>query len=431
LDTRIQAREKGVAALLDALERGSEPQTVQPRLAKANADLREMRGRRADYAARVAEIDRELASPRYWTMAQRVASLERSITGLNVSADDTRLRSVEQRVARLERSGRGSEPAPVHGNPAREDEPAGPGLAIGAVVEFEAVYESQDGESATDFALATFELGVEAELAPWLKGHALMLWEEDGTEPVDLDEAAITIGGTDGMPLCIEAGKLYVPFGAFETRLVSDPIALDLGETRESALVFGYGAGIVELQVAVFNGDLDENDDDHIGDVVCAVGFAPGAGTELGVYWTSDLGESDGLEEQIAENLAAGAPAPAAYEGVGGAGVFFSVDVEPVALCGEFLAALGDFEAGLLGDTALSPNAWYTELALTLNESWELAVRVEGSEDLPGAPSLQYGAAVACALSESAGLALEYQHGTFDGEAGDRDAVTGQMAIEF
>ena len=48
--------------------------------------------------------------------------------------------------------------------------------------------------------------------------------------------------------------------------------------------------------VGFFNGDLNAGDDDkHVKDVVAALGMTPREGIEAGVYWISDLGESDGL----------------------------------------------------------------------------------------------------------------------------------------
>jgi len=35
----------------------------------------------------------------------------------------------------------------------------------------------------------------------------------------------------------LTAGQLYVPFGAFETGLISDPLTLEIGETRESTVL--------------------------------------------------------------------------------------------------------------------------------------------------------------------------------------------------
>jgi len=44
----------------------------------------------------------------------------------------------------------------------------------------EAAYNSE--EEATDLSLATFELGLDAQVADWLSPHAMLLYEEDGDD---------------------------------------------------------------------------------------------------------------------------------------------------------------------------------------------------------------------------------------------------------
>jgi hypothetical protein len=48
-----------------------------------------------------------------------------------------------------------------------------------------------------------------------------------------------------------------VPFGTFETHLVSDPLTLEIGETNETAVVAGFARGGFGGAVYVFNGDSD------------------------------------------------------------------------------------------------------------------------------------------------------------------------------
>ncbi|MBW1959235.1 MAG: LbtU family siderophore porin, partial [Deltaproteobacteria bacterium] len=116
-------------------------------------------------------------------------------------------------------------------------------ITLSGVIEAEAGYEDYDydnpatnDEDSSDITLATVELGVDVDITKHVKGHVLFLWEEDDTEPVDVDEGFITLDGADVVPLYLNVGKLYVPFGNFESHFISDPLTLELGETRESAL---------------------------------------------------------------------------------------------------------------------------------------------------------------------------------------------------
>ena len=113
--------------------------------------------------------------------------------------------------------------------------------------------------------LATMELGIDAEVNEYVSGHVLFLWEEDDTEPIDLDEGFITLSGGDACPGYFSVGKMYVPFGNFESNMVSDPLTLEMGETRESALQAGFDVDGFYGSVFAFNGDIDEaGEDSHI-----------------------------------------------------------------------------------------------------------------------------------------------------------------------
>ncbi|MEE8300436.1 MAG: LbtU family siderophore porin [Desulfatiglandales bacterium] len=115
-----------------------------------------------------------------------------------------------------------------------------------------------DDERSSDIVLATVELGVDADIAKHVKGHILFLFEEDDTEPIEVDEGIISIDGEDVLPLYLNAGTMYVPFGRFESHFISDPLTLELGETRESAVLGGFANDWVELSLGTFNGDIDE-----------------------------------------------------------------------------------------------------------------------------------------------------------------------------
>eukprot|EP01155_Anaeramoeba_flamelloides_P046761 Anaeramoba_flamelloidesc39939_g1_i1.p1 GENE.c39939_g1_i1~~c39939_g1_i1.p1 ORF type:complete len:154 (-),score=27.30 c39939_g1_i1:86-547(-) len=90
-------------------------------------------------------------------------------------------------------------------------------ITLSGLIEIEAYYESIDyddsaenDEDNSDITLATVELGVDVDLVKHVSGHILLLWEEDDTEPMDVDEAFITLDGEDVLPLYLMAGKMYV-----------------------------------------------------------------------------------------------------------------------------------------------------------------------------------------------------------------------------
>jgi hypothetical protein len=307
------------------------------------------------------------------------------------------------------------------------------GLEFGVLLEVEAFAGRDAGENVSDIVMATVELAAEASPVEWVNAALLLLWEEDETNAMEVDEAYVTLGGVDASPLFVKAGRMVVPFGTFESGFISDPLVLELGETRETAAAIGYaGAGLV-CELAAFNGDVDEDgDDDRVDNVAAALTLTPAAWLTCGAYWISDLGEADGLQDRL-RDAAEGADdvAPIPYKAVEGAGAFVTLQASAFTLIGETLGALDDFQTGLLADAPVKPRAWNVELAWAATKTVELVVRWEGTDGVPDMPETQYGACVNVALGAGVRVALEHLHGEDEADRDDREMTTAQLALEF
>ncbi|MBL7114531.1 MAG: LbtU family siderophore porin [Kiritimatiellae bacterium] len=305
------------------------------------------------------------------------------------------------------------------------------GVSVGGLLEVEAFSGEDGGEDVSDVVLATFELGVAVEFEEWIRGEALLLWEEDDTEPVDLDQAMITVGATEAYPWFVTVGKMYVPFGEFATHFVSDPLVLELGETRESAAMVGYEHAIGGVRFAAFNGDVSE-DSDEADDVVVLLTFHPVDALSVSACWISSLGESDVLEAQLLDIRDAAGDGAVMGDDVSAFGGFASLHWKSIYIDVEYIGATEAFAAGMLSEEAQEPKAWNAEFAVDIeSHELELAIKVEGSDEFIGFPDEQYGVALSRRLTDAASLSVEYLHGEFDDEVFDRDMVTAQLALEF
>ena len=313
-------------------------------------------------------------------------------------------------------------------------------VTLSGAVEIEANHESMDFKDpatqdtdTSDLTLATVELGVDVDIAKHVKGHVLFLWQEDDTEPVDVDEGFIIIDGEDRFPFFLNVGKLYVPFGYYESHFISDPMTLGIGETNQSALKVGFVNDWIEICAAAFNGDVDETGaddtiDGYVGSLTVTIpeGMVPNLTLMLGASYISNIADTDGLEGETPGTVC---------DHVGGFSAFLSASfMDKFFFEAEYLEAMDEFAAGELsfdGGNRFGPKAWNLELAYALTEKLELAVKYEGSDDLGGfMPEQQYGAAVVYSLFENTSLALEYLHAEF-ANADARDLITTQLAIEF
>ncbi|HDS16003.1 MAG TPA: LbtU family siderophore porin [Proteobacteria bacterium] len=312
-------------------------------------------------------------------------------------------------------------------------------VTISGCVEVEVGFtEDYDGNDESDITLATVELGIDIDLHKYVSAHILLLWEEDDTEPVDLDEAYLTLGNTEHFPVFLQAGKFYVPFGNFESHMISDPLTLELGETRESAVLLGFEQAGFRVGVYAFNGDIDEAEDDN--EIKCfglSTGYAfenDNFSLDVGADWINNLADSDTLGDALPESI---------RDYVDGFTAHAVFSWQGLTLIGEYLAANDDFavdELEFKGKGA-KPEAWNVELGYTFAVAGReafVAVAWQGTDEALALelPEDRYLGSVGVELFPGIGLALEYAHdedyGVGDGGSGKTaDTVTLQLALEF
>ncbi len=315
-------------------------------------------------------------------------------------------------------------------------------ITVGGCVEAEAGYEKINyddpgvtNEESSDISLATVELGLDVKVNPHVCGHVLFLYEEAPDADIEVDEGLVLFFGDEEYPLYLSFGRQYVPFGKFESHFISDPLTLELGETRETAVVAGYENALVNVFLGAFNGDVNEteNVDDHIDDYVAGLTLTftkVEFGTiAIGVSHIGNIAESDALTEEVATVDGT------VEDKVPGYSTFVSMTVrEKLFFEAEFLGAGRDFKAGELSfDSGKSykPAAWNVELAYLLTEALEIAVRYGGSGDGGDfLPEVLYGGCLSLSVLENTRLAFEFQGGEYENHDDVISAVA-QLAVAF
>jgi hypothetical protein len=310
-------------------------------------------------------------------------------------------------------------------------------VTLSGTIEIEAGFESFDsnGSDSSDISLATAELGIEAVPQDWISGFMLLSWDDDEDELI-VDQAHVTLGNTDELPYYLSAGKLYIPFGVFETMMISDPITLDIGEIVDNAIQVGMEINGFQAAAYLYNGEVDEADDD---DTISRFGFSLGYALEreeytlnLGVDWTSNVLESGALSKAVGD-----AGDLVGY--VHGLAAHAMAAFGPVCLIGEYVYVTDNIE--IVGkDTIKAPSAFALEAGYTFDVSGfetTLALGYQASRDAAGIlPETKYLASVGVGITDNLGLALEYATaedysaalGTKDD---DLDTLTIQLAFEF
>ena len=305
-------------------------------------------------------------------------------------------------------------------------------LSLSGLLELEAAWARiEGGDESSDLALATAQIGVEALINDYISGHIILLHEEGEDQSVVVDEAVITLGCSSSFcpgDFSLAGGKMYLPFGKFNSHFISDPLTLELGETNNTALYVGWAvAERVDLKVGVFSGETDTfGDNDTIDSWVASLEGTPFEGLTLGASYISDLAESDNGLVTDADLYTSSVP---------GAAVYLTAAFGSFTLEGEYVTATRSFDAPVVdaGEdlTGKKPSAWNAELALAPNDRWEVAVKAEGADDFQD-DLHRYGAVVSYGLFQNTVVGLEYLLN--DQKSGDEERahiVTAQLAFEF
>ena len=312
-------------------------------------------------------------------------------------------------------------------------------ISMSGVIEVEAGFESLDfddpaeeDEDSSDLSLATVELGIEGEVSEHVSGSLLLLYE-DGEDLV-FDEAFLTLSGGEDMPIYLKAGELYVPFGSFESNMISDPLTLEIGETRETALEVGYGMAGFYCAAYLFNGDVDEagadNDIDNFG---INAGYAletDAMSLDVGIGYINNLFDSDGMSD-ILDGLEGDLD-----DYVGGIALHGVFSFGPITLIGEYVGAMDDPELNDGGTIVEGdkPSAWNAEVGYTFEMAGKetvVGLACQGTDNMENElPETRVMGAVAVGILENTTLALEYLHDEFESDD-EADVITAQLAIEF
>jgi len=345
--------------------------------------------------------------------------------------------------------------------PAQEAE--GDTVVVSGTVEVEAgTYkrsydDALESDKANDIVLATIEVGVDARINPSVTGHVLFLWEEGETEDINdfMDEGTITISNPDKCPYYLTAGKMYIPFGSFDSAFISDPMTLELGEINDSAIQIGHRQGNTDISFGFFNGDLNKvGKDDKVNAFFANVDVEYAQGpysTVFGVSYISNIADTDALEWVVNDKIDPNDTTDVTdiNDFVDGMGIFLKVNTETWFLSAEYVAAMDDFAIGYFNDSSgLGKNSavrTFKPAAYNVEFGWQtmgkalLAVKYEQADDMEidddfDFPESRYGVCLSYSLYEDVDLKLEYLYEKYDNvdlHKGKSDIVTAQLAVSF
>ena len=328
---------------------------------------------------------------------------------------------------------------------AQEEEAETSPIQFNGVIETEASMLIAQGDETTtesEFGLATVELGADGKLSDNVEAHLLLLYEEgENDDNIAVDEATITLKNIYGIPLAITSGRLYVPFGEFNSHFVSDPFTLEMAETGKTALQIGIEHEFLAASLALFKSGVAAIDEEgnHINNFAARIAVTPteemlGEGISLsaGASLIKNLADTDGIGNVIGVDLEADKLNDIPL----GLGAFFSAGIPDAFLDGEIITALSDFSGKAAGrEFESKPWAMNIELGYALSQSpipVEIAAKFEMLHQGRDADVKRFGGLVGTSLfGETANIGIEFLRTDAGEKLDPENTLTFQLAAEF
>ncbi|MGD9732468.1 MAG: LbtU family siderophore porin [Desulfamplus sp.] len=333
-------------------------------------------------------------------------------------------------------------------------------IKLSGTIEAEAAYENisyddsdAEDEENSDIVLSTVELGVDVDITEHVKGNMLFLYEDD--EDVVIDEAFILLEGGESIPLSLKAGKIYIPFGKFESNMISDPLTLELAETRETAVEAGFTLNGFYGSAYIFNGDVDtDNDSENVDNYGVNFGCTienDGFGIDIGLGYINNLIDSNGWESLVEEKSTEAQDMGIDFsfvDCVPGLSAHTVLNIGQIKIIGEYTTMLDEPElnmselvSGSLELTEIGPliknekiSAWNAEIGCTLDvigKETTFGIGYQGTDNGEDIfPENRFIGAVSVNIFTDTTASLEYRHDKFANDD-ETDALTAQLAIEF
>lgn len=294
----------------------------------------------------------------------------------------------------------------------------GDNITLGGLFEAEA-YTRWADDSHQDILLRRGELDLNIAVSEQLALDFALVWEEDVIEPIDLEQGYFTY--TE--PLWhLRGGRMIIPFGDFKTGLASYPLTRLLGRARETAILFYYDSGMVNIEGGPFNGTLgiNENLDDMMSNFVLKGSVRPVEGLTLNLSYIRNIGDTDSLQSEFAAtNLQRGVPAIC---------LFIEYIYDRFTLTAEYITSGTNFDAGDLdsdydgdGDR---PSAYSLEVSVEVNERTRAALRLSGSHEFALNPQSYIAVGASYIIDKNVKVIFEAARFSWDSSYGFDDGST-------
>ena len=301
-------------------------------------------------------------------------------------------------------------------------------IELGALVEIEAETSSDyAGVSDSGLTIATFHPYIVIKPRDWMVLDLALLYEE-GVTDLEVDIATMSLSDRKKTPFYAIIGQTYMPFGNYDTNMISDPLTLVIGEAREKGIQLGYVKKNINLNAYIFNGEIDRSDQSKtLNSFGASVSYTKkyyGNKLKVGAGYISNMGDSDTLQDIISKT-----------DQVPGFSAYAKADRGSFGFIAEYVTALDDFFAPNPDNAALGtrPSAYNVELGfrfVTFTKTSIISLGYQGTDDsvLIGLPEHRLLTTYRMYKVSNINLSFEY---LYDRDYGVNEGGTGRSASSF
>ncbi|MFH1287515.1 MAG: porin [bacterium] len=252
-------------------------------------------------------------------------------------------------------------------------------------------YENTDeANSPSQIKPGAIEVGIGISPAENVSGNILLRPDAEADNNGDiLDEATITIEKLQNSPLTLTAGKTVMPFGIFNSHLISDPQTKNW-ETNQTGLIIAYPTGVVTFEAAIY--DNQDPTSDAIG-YATKISAAPIEGLNASISYKAESDQT--ADDEILSDLSANV----------------EYTLGQMTLEAEYVGASGRPSGNS------KPTTYFGSIAYQTADPLEIAAKYEGYKDddstADGIKSIVAGG-INYRLAENTTLSFEYSVTSYD-----------------
>ena len=242
----------------------------------------------------------------------------------------------------------------------------------------------------------TLQLGFETEFSDSLSANIVLEAEYLNRLDTKVEESVLSYDSDDWS---VELGYQDLPFGEYYSHFISGPL-LEFGETTGTTLVIDYSVSDYFDTIAyIFDGKTRKlNNDTDLGWGLGVEFTNDDESFKAGVGYLSNLGESNEYFLEDTDNAYA--------HKVPAINIFALIEFTEFELTAEYISSLKSFDE--LDSDQNKPASYNIELSWFFNDSTQVAIRIENSDEFAEEPQWQYGIAFTWRLNDNLSISTEY-----------------------